>query len=127
MTGARHYKELIVWQLADQLRTVTLRLTARTSFTHDRRLCQQVEDAVNSACRNIAEGFGGTDAEFANYLRYSRRSLNELSDGLRGALLKGHIQPSDMVPVRNLLKRLFPAIASLTRHLRKKLMAGKDL
>ena len=52
-------------------------------------LKSQIEGAVNSVCRNIAEGFGcGTHAEFARFLGISRRSLNELQDALRGALLK---------------------------------------
>ena len=58
MAGAKHYSELIAWQLADQLRVQTLRLTARPRFVKDLKLNSQTEDAVNSVCRNIAEGFG---------------------------------------------------------------------
>jgi four helix bundle protein len=78
MRGARHFEELIVWQLSDQLRAETFKLTSRPAFARDLKLHSQTEDAVNSVCRNISEGFGGSHAEFARYLRISRRSLNEV-------------------------------------------------
>ncbi len=79
MAGAKHYSELIAWQLADQLRVQTLTLTARPRFVKDLKLNSQTEDAVNSVCRNIAEGFGcESHIEFARFLKISRRSLNEV-------------------------------------------------
>jgi four helix bundle protein len=118
MSGARHFTKLIVWQLADELRIETLRLTSRRQFERDLKLHSQTEDAINSACRNIAEGFGcKTHKEFAHFLRISRRSLNELQDTFQGALLKHHISSSDLVPARLLLRRLFPAMGSFIAYL----------
>ena len=86
MAGARHFTELIVWQLADELRRATLALTDRPAFRRDLKLHSQTEDAVNSACRNMAEGFGcETHREFARFLRIARRSLNELQDAYEAA------------------------------------------
>jgi four helix bundle protein len=86
MRVARHYLELTVWQLADELRVETLKLTSRPAFARNAKSQMQTEDAVNSVCRNIAEGFGcETHGQFAWFLRISRRSLNELQDALRGA------------------------------------------
>lgn len=66
MAGARNFKELIVWQLADAIRVETLKLTRRPVFQRDLKLHSQTEDAVNSVCRNLAEGFGcETHGEFA--------------------------------------------------------------
>jgi hypothetical protein len=56
MRGARHYSELTVWQLADELRIETLKLTSRPAFARNLKAQTQAEDAVNSICRNIAEG-----------------------------------------------------------------------
>src|SRR5688572_4906356 len=120
MPGTRHFSELIVWQLADELRVETLKLTDRASFVRDFKLHAQTEDAAHSACRNIAEGFGGTDPEFAHFLTISRRSLNELQDAFRGAQLKGYVTDQDMVPIRRLLRRLYPAIGGLIAHLRRR-------
>ena len=119
MAGARHYSELIVWQLGDAIRRQLYPLTRRTPFSNDCRLRRQVDDAAGSICRNIAEGFGcDSHAEFARYLEISRRSLNELLDCLLDALLKKHVTPEEITPIRTLARRLFPAIASLRRHLR---------
>lgn len=120
MTVARHFSDLIVWQLADQLRIEVFQLTKRGRFHADFKLRSQLDDAVDSVCRNIAEGFGGTDREFANFLRIARRSLNEVQDGFRSAQLKEHVSEADLKPARSLLRRIFPALSSLLRHLERR-------
>jgi four helix bundle protein len=118
MSGARHFTELLVWQLADELRRETVKLTARPQFARDVKLQSQTEDAVNSVCRNIAEGFGAdTHREFARFLRISRRSLNELQDAYQGALVKRYVGNLDLRPPRLLLRRLYPAMASFIAYL----------
>jgi hypothetical protein len=54
MAGARHYKELIAWQLADQIRVETFKLTRHGQFARDFRHQSQAEDAVDSVCRLMA-------------------------------------------------------------------------
>ena len=120
MAGARHFTELIVWRLADQLRIEVFQLTKRGRCHADLKLRSQLDDAADSACRNIAEGFGGTDPEFANFLRIARRSLNEVQDGFRSAWLKGYVSEADLLPARSLLRRIFPALSSLLRHLNRR-------
>lgn len=111
MRGARHFSELTVWQLADELRVETLTLTSRPAFARNLKAQTQAEDAVNSICRNIAEGFGcETHGQFAWFLRISRRSMNELQDAFRGAQQNGYVTSDDWTPVRALLRRLFPAM-----------------
>jgi four helix bundle protein len=119
MTGARHYKELIVWQLGDQLRVETFKLTRRPPFARDFKHQSQAEDAVDSVCRNIAEGLVCDHIEFARFLEISRRSLNELMDSLRSALLKGYVSPVDLAPIHGLARREFPAIGKLIAYLRR--------
>lgn len=120
MAGTRHYTGLIVWQLADVIRVEVFTLTARPDFQQDFRLRSQVDDAVQSVCRNIAEGFGGTDAQFRRSLIIARGSLNELSDSLRSALLKGYASQEDLRSISALTRRLHPALAGLIRHLQRK-------
>ena len=119
--GAHHFTDLIVWQLADQLRIETLRFTSRPAFQRDLKLCGQTEDAINSVCRNIAEGFGCVShAEFARFLEIARRSFNELQDCLRGAMLKGYVAQDELGTVRMLIKRLAPALSRLIADLRRR-------
>jgi four helix bundle protein len=117
MRGAKRYEDLIIWQLADQIRVLVFKLTARECFARDLKLHSQTEDAVNSVCRNIAEGFGCKHKEFARFLEISRRSLNELRDSFRAAQLKGYVTAHEYEPIWQLAHRLYPAYSRMIRHL----------
>ena len=118
MAGARHFTELIVWQLADQHRVEVFALTERSSLRQDYQLRSHIDDAADSVCRNIAEGVvSESHREFARFLRIARRSLNEVQDGFRSAQIKRHIVEDDVRTARGLQRRLYSAIASLLKHL----------
>jgi four helix bundle protein len=117
---ARHFSQLVCWQLADALRVETLKLTVKPPFAKDFKFRSQTEDAVDSVCRNIAEGFGcESHAEFARYLEISRRSVNELRDCFRSAHLKGYASGLDLSPGYSLMNRLFPALNNFIAYLRR--------
>jgi four helix bundle protein len=121
MPIARHFTELIVWQLADEHRVEVLGLTRRPAFDDDRTLRTQLDGAAESLCRNVAEGFGaGSDPEFARFVRIGRRSLNEVQDCFISALQKGYVTADDLAPARRLHRRIYPAIASLLRSLNRR-------
>lgn len=115
---ATRYQDLVVWQLADRIRVLVLALTARECFARDLKLHSQTEDAVNSMCRNAAEGFGCRHKEFARFLEISRRSLNELHDALRAAQLKKYVTAHECEPIWRLSHRLYPAYERLITYLR---------
>jgi four helix bundle protein len=117
MSGARRYQDLIVWRLGDELRVLVFTFTERTAWQRNHRLHSQTEDAINSVCRNIAEGFGCKHKEFARYLQISRRSLNELGDAFRAACLKGYVTAHEAESVWRLSHRMYPAYAGLIHHL----------
>jgi four helix bundle protein len=117
---ARHFTQLVCWQLADALRRDTFALTRRQPFQCDFKHKAQTEDAADSVCRNIAEGFGcASHAEFARFLEIARRSLNELLDCLHSARLKGHVSADEMARVNGLARRLYPALGHLMAYLRR--------
>jgi four helix bundle protein len=118
MPGARHFTELIVWQLADQHRVQVFALTRRTPLHADLKLRSQIDDAADSVCRNVAEGFGcETHREFARFVRIARRSMNEVQDGLRSAVIKEYLTDDDLTAVRQFQRRLYRAIAKLLAYL----------
>ena len=117
MRAAKRHEDLIVWQLADQIRVLVFNLTERDCFARDLKLCSQTEDAVNSVCRNIAEGFACKHREFARFLEISRRSLNELRDCFRTAQLKRYVTAAEYEPIWQLAHRLYPAYGRLIRYL----------
>ena len=120
MEGARHYSQLVSWQLADALRVVIFKLTRRPSFSTDFRHRSQMDDAIDSVCRNIAEGFGcESHGEFARYLEISRRSLNEVCDSLRSAQLKDYLAADDAATVHALTRRLYPALNNFIAYLKR--------
>jgi four helix bundle protein len=56
---------LIIWQLADEFREHVFELTKKRPFATDFNLRSQLDDAAESVCRNIAEGFAcKSDKEF---------------------------------------------------------------
>lgn len=117
--SAHHYSQLIVWKLAEEIRIEVFKLTAKPLFAADFKAKRQGEDAANSVCRNIAEGFGcETHAEFARFLEISRRSLNEVHDVLHGAELKEYVSPSELTPIRQLSRRLYPAFSQFIAYLK---------
>jgi four helix bundle protein len=119
MRPARHYSDLIVWQLAEEIRIEVFRLSAKPRFNADFKARGQAEDAANSVTRNIAEGFGcETHGEFARFLEISRRSLNEVHDVLHGAQLKEYVRPSELAPIRQLSKRIYPAFSRFIAYLK---------
>ena len=93
-------------------------MTGKPAFARNLKAKTQAEDAADSVCRNIAEGFGcETHREFARFLEISRRSLNELHDALRSSELKGYCQrPADCVPARMTVPKALstPLIAPLS-------------
>jgi four helix bundle protein len=120
MAPARHYSDLIVWKLAEEIRIKVFSLTGKPRFAADLRARSQAEDAANSIGRNIAEGFGcETHAEFARFLEIARRSLNELHDILHGAQLKEHVTASELTPIRQLSNRIYPAFSRFIAYLRR--------
>jgi len=126
MPGARHFSALTVWKLADEVRVETFKLTSRPRYARDLKAQSQTEDAANSICRNIAEGFGcETHPEFARFLGISRRSLNELQDAFRGAQLKGYVTVDDCARIRALTRRLYPALNGMLAYLRRTPDHGK--
>jgi four helix bundle protein len=120
MAPARHYSQLTVWKLAEEVRLEVFRLTAKPHFAADLRAKSQADDATNSVCRNIAEGFGcETHAEFARFLEIARRSLNELHDILHGAQLKQYVTTAELAAIRRLSHRLYPAFSRFIAYLRR--------
>jgi len=119
MPPVTHYSQLIVWKLAEEIRVKVFELTAKPLFAEDYKAKRQVEDAANSVCRNIAEGFGcETHIEFARFLEIARRSLNEVQDSLHGAQLKEYVTVTEIAPIKSLSRRIYPAFSRLMAYLR---------
>ncbi len=83
-TMARTYREMEIWQLAEELRNGVIALLATLPVGKDGELFAQLRDAAASPARNIAEGFGRFEPrDHANFLRIAKGSLDEIDNHLR--------------------------------------------
>lgn len=91
---ARTFRELVIWQLAVELRDKTIALLATLSEGKDRELFDQLRRSVGSPATNISEGFGRYEPrDFARYLNIARGSLEETDNHLRDlATRRKHVQ-----------------------------------
>ena len=79
----RDFRELLCWQLSNELKCEVLAFTAKPPVINDVRFCSQIRDSAAGAPRNIAEGFGRyRPGEFARFLEYARASLMETQNHL---------------------------------------------
>lgn len=113
------YQELIVWQLADELRKEIYRLLREGPASRDFRFADQLRAAVSSIAANIVEGFGRFGSvDFARYLDIAYASAGETANWLDDGVARGHWTEDDIAAARLLLRRLNPALTHLMRYLR---------
>ncbi|MGE3511038.1 MAG: four helix bundle protein [Vicinamibacterales bacterium] len=111
--------ELIVWQLADELRRAVHALAALERVRADLRFAYQMQDSASGVCRNIAEGFGRVrPTEFAQFLLIARGSLLELEAHLSDGAARGHWRECDVAEIVRTCRRTRAAITGLVRYLR---------
>ncbi len=73
------YKDLIVWQKAVQLATITYKLTNKFPKEEIYGLSSQMKQASVSVASNIAEGsIRGSKKDFSHFLRMASGSIAEL-------------------------------------------------
>ncbi|HXT70847.1 MAG TPA: four helix bundle protein [Vicinamibacterales bacterium] len=118
MAGARNYDELDAWKLSDAVRVRIYEICKSPRFRSHLRLREQLTDAADSACSNIAEGFGRYyPKEFARFLKISRGSLAEIADRLRSAVLAGIVKETDVDDIVALTHRARGACTRLIKYL----------
>ena len=119
VAGARHFRELVCWQLAQELKIELYRFLEGPQVKKDFKYYDQVRDAAASAPRNIAEGFGRrTHAEFARYLDIARGSLAECQNHLQDGFDRGYLDTADFKRLNTLSERTCGAVAGMQRYLR---------
>jgi four helix bundle protein len=76
--AARTYREIVCWQLSNELKRRVYVLIRKPDVVKDFDFCDQIRRSARGAPRAISEGFGRfRPAEFARYLEYARASLME--------------------------------------------------
>lgn len=117
LVGARHYKELIAWQLADQFKAEVFKLVRASQWAStDRPYAEQLTDAASSTAHNIAEGFlRFGPREFRRFLDYALGSLVEAEGRLEDGIQLGYFDRASCQTAFRLAKRCFVATLRLKR------------
>jgi four helix bundle protein len=118
---AKDFTELVAWQLAQELNAFMYNVTNRQALATDFDFCRQVNDAAESAPRNIAEGFGRfAPTEFAQFLRIAIGSEFETKNHIIRAAERGILTEAERNSGLRLTKRSITAAVRLRRYLRTK-------
>ena len=125
--GVERFEDLIVWQLADELRREVFAFTEAGRPANDFKYRDQIRDASSSAARNVAEGFGRfRPAEFARFLEFARGSLSETQDGLIDGRERGYIDQHLFDRLWILSKRALAANTRLMIYLKDCAAKGRE-
>jgi four helix bundle protein len=116
--GAKTYRELVFWQLCNELRRMIVAITARDPAKQNRRFCDHLREAISAACSNAAEGFGRrTHPEFAQFVGVARASVMATQDKLEEALQSKYIDQKEFDEMFHLANRAIGAGTKLLIYL----------
>ncbi len=116
---ARHFAELDIWKIANELKVAVYRLTDSGPAAADVAFRNQLRTAASSVPSNIAEGFGRYQhADFARFLRIAAGSLEEVENHLRDGVDRRHFSAQQIAPLVVLKRRAAAATVALIRYLR---------
>jgi four helix bundle protein len=118
MAGFKDFREIVAWQLANQLKLEVDRFLARPEFRQRFKCREQLDDAVRSGPRNIAEGFARfKHKEFAQFVRIAKGSEAEVLNHLIDARDQRLITQDELLMTEHLIKRAMKAANGLIRYL----------
>ena len=104
---ARHYRELVTWQLADELESETIRIMkACPKAMDDIRYRGQVFEAATGGPSNIAEGFSRkSPGDFCRFLDYAIASIDEAALRLQSGVKRDYFTEETIQPALALVRR----------------------
>jgi four helix bundle protein len=118
----RDHRELICWQLSDELRQLIIEHTKEgTPAAKDERFTKNLRDAIGSACRNQSEGFYKYwHTEQRPFFNIARGSLGETKDGIQEGLERAYFAPEVSERMFNLCKRAMKANLNWLKSLKRR-------
>ena len=123
--GVRDFRDLVTWQLADELRREVIAFTGKEPVSRDFKFCNQIRDASSSSCRNTSEGWGRfRPAENARFLEFAHASLCEVQDGLIEARQKKYIDDELHDRLWTLSRRALAANTNYMKYLHRCIRNG---
>ena len=119
--GASDFTELDAWKLSKNLELMVLPFLIRPGLAQNFKLRDQLDDAISSAPRNIAEGFGRFEGrEFAQFLKMAIGSLFETRNHLIDICDRGIITAVERDNCDAVARRAIGATTGLRHYLLSK-------
>jgi four helix bundle protein len=116
---AETFRDLIIWQLARDLRLQVIRMTVRRSVPIDRDFVRDIRRSARSIAANMAEGHGRfRPIENHHFLEIAKASLTETEGHLDDGFENNYFTKVEYAAARLLIRRITPALASLMGYLR---------
>lgn len=120
MATIKNFEDLKVWQDSRVLTNRVYKMTNQGPFSKNFGLRDQIRRAAGSTMHNIAEGFdANSDAQFIQFLGYSRRSASEVQSQLYLALDQNYIEKKEFQEVYDLATKLKKQINGFSTYLKK--------
>lgn len=118
--------ELVAYQLSVELKKQVLELIYNSPAQRDSKLASQIGDAASSVPSNIAEGFYRFNpAEFAQFVKYARGSLQEVRTRLPDGIPKRYYSQGDIAEMLKLAERLAKVLGGLYFSLKRQAEAKR--
>ncbi len=112
------FEDIEGWQIGRELTRRIYAATSRGGFAKDYGLKDQIQRASGSVMHNVAEGFdGGSNAEFAKFLRYAQRSCTEVQSELYVALDQSYLTQQEFSELYELAQHARAKIGGFIKYL----------
>lgn len=118
VAGAKHFRDLVAWQVSRELARAVYALTDRPSVRREFAFRDQLHDAVASPSRNIAEGFRRyRPRDFSRFLTIAAASIAEVENHLEDGVDRNLFAREEIAEALKLCRRAGSAIGGLQRYL----------
>jgi four helix bundle protein len=119
MSAVSRFEDIQAWRAARELTRMVYDVASTGGFARDRRLRDQITGAAVSVMANIAEGFGSdTNAQFAAFLGYARRSVTEVQSLLYVTLDQQYISQDQFDAIYEQANKTASLVGGFVRYLR---------
>lgn len=119
MAAAKHFRDLVAWQVSRELARAGYALTARAAVRREFAFRDQLNDAAASPSRNIAEGFRRfRRGRFSRFLTIAASSVAEIENHLEDGVDRNLYARDEIAEALALCRRAGSAIGGLQGYLR---------
>lgn len=116
---AQHYRDLVAWQIATELRRIIIRITEAPHPKGDAKFVTDIRGSSRSIASNLAEGHGRFDPlENARFVEIAKAALDETENHLMDGRSSGYFHSADFEDAHLLVRLLTAMLMRLLRYLR---------